>query len=96
MADDYFIQNITNSTSMEFSPLGIQFSIAIIGVIFLFFMIPYLYELKRSYGATEQRNNIISGLIDKIKISSEIYVDTSKGFHFDGPDKDTNVAHNIM
>lgn len=90
------VANATQGTSMGFTALGLSYSIIIILAIFLFLIVPYLYELAQAYGITKERNKNISSLINKIQIGSEVDVDTSKGFHFDGPDIETHVAHNIM
>ncbi|KAF5090798.1 hypothetical protein DSECCO2_12840 [anaerobic digester metagenome] len=88
-------QAITNQTSMEFTESGINFSIIIISLIFLFFMLPFGYQIYKSYSIVQVRNHILSQLLEQVPLTSEISVDTSKGFHFDGRENQTNVAHNI-
>lgn len=48
-----------------------------------------------SYSIVQVRNHILSQLLEQVPLTSEISVDTSKGFHFDGRENQTNVAHNI-
>ena len=95
MVLDNITPAIANQTSMEFSVLGINFSIIIISLIFLFFMLPFGYQIYKSYSIVQERTQVLSRLLDQVPITSEISVDTSKGFHFDGPENQTKVAHNI-
>ncbi len=95
MVLDNITQAITNQTSMEFTVMGTNFSILIISLIFLFFMLPFGYQIYKSYSIVQERTQLLSQLLKQVPLTSEISVDTSKGFHFDGRENQTNVAHNI-
>jgi hypothetical protein len=96
MIENNFTGQITNNTSMDFSSGGLEWAHYTIILIFLFFLIPYLFELFLSYRNVHNRNKIISKIFENIPFSPHYYVSTEKGFHFDGPDKNTHVAHNLI